>query len=163
MKKIYPAIFEEDPVGYGVYFPNVEGAVTQGKTLEEAMENASDALGIMLASMIENEEKLPTPTNINEVSKENVKLKIAFPSPMISEVCKIPDFSCIFNNIFDLISECCNDFIIIDFRLDYFSNRLDFFEIIIGLSDVSDIYNTNIINLVETLTIADKLILNFCQ
>ena len=71
MKKIYPAIFENDPVGYGVYFPDVEGAVTQGKNLEEAMKNASDALGIMLASMIENEEKLTTPTNINEVSKEN--------------------------------------------------------------------------------------------
>ena len=71
MKKIYPAIFENDSVGYSVYFPDVEGAVTQGKTLEEAMDNASDALGIMLADLIEKEEELPIPTNINDISKEN--------------------------------------------------------------------------------------------
>lgn len=71
MKKIYPAIFEIDPVGYGVYFPDVEGAVTQGSNEIEALENASDALGIMLADLIENGEPLPKPTPINEIEKEN--------------------------------------------------------------------------------------------
>lgn len=71
MKKVYPAVFEVDPVGYGVYFPDVEGAVTQGESQLEAMENASDALGIMLASYIENDEPLPEPTDINDIKKEH--------------------------------------------------------------------------------------------
>ncbi|CAM4050389.1 HigA family addiction module antitoxin [Catellicoccus marimammalium] len=71
MKKVYPAILEVDPVGYGVYFPDVDGAVTQGKDELEALENASDALGIMLASYIENNEELPIATPIHELVKKH--------------------------------------------------------------------------------------------
>lgn len=67
MKVVYPAVFEEDPVGYGVYFPDVEGAVTQGSNKLEAMENASDALGIILGYLIENNEELPKPTELNHI------------------------------------------------------------------------------------------------
>lgn len=67
MKKVYPAIFEKDPVGYGIYFPDVEGAVTQAETIVEGLEMAADALGIMLADIISNEEQLPVATPINEV------------------------------------------------------------------------------------------------
>ena len=45
MLKIYPAIFEKDLTGYGIFFPDVEGAVTQADTLNEGLEMASDALG----------------------------------------------------------------------------------------------------------------------
>lgn len=64
MKKVYPAIFEKDPVGYGIYFPDVEGAVTQAATIIDGLEQASDALGIMLSSLIERGEQLPTPCDI---------------------------------------------------------------------------------------------------
>ncbi|MBO1307174.1 type II toxin-antitoxin system HicB family antitoxin [Enterococcus sp. 669A] len=67
MNKVYPAIFELDPVGYGIYFPDVEGAVTQGATVPEGLTMAADALGIMLADLIANEETLPEPTPINEI------------------------------------------------------------------------------------------------
>ena len=50
MKYIYPAIFYvAKEGGYTVEFPDVEGAVTQGETLWEAMEMAEDALAGMLA------------------------------------------------------------------------------------------------------------------
>ncbi|MEQ3453090.1 type II toxin-antitoxin system HicB family antitoxin [Enterococcus cecorum] len=76
MIKVYSAVFEQDPVGYGIYFPDIEGAVTQGTTIEEGINNASDALGMMLADLIENEIPLPQPTNINEIKiDENTQFK----------------------------------------------------------------------------------------
>lgn len=67
MKKVYPAIFEKDPVGYGIYFPDIEGAVTQAESVTEGLEMASDALGIMLGDLVENNLPLPTPSNINDL------------------------------------------------------------------------------------------------
>ena len=68
MKKVYPAIFEKDPVGYGIYFPDIEGAVTQSKDIIEGLEVASDALGIMLGDLVDNNKPLLKPTNINDLS-----------------------------------------------------------------------------------------------
>ncbi|MGG5304959.1 hypothetical protein IGJ83_002752 [Enterococcus pernyi] len=68
MKKVYPAIFEKDPVGYGIYFPDIEGAVTQSKDIIEGLEVASDALGIMIGDLVDNNKPLPKPTNINDLS-----------------------------------------------------------------------------------------------
>ncbi len=68
MIKIYPAIFDVDPVGYGIYFPDVEGAATQGNDLEDGLAMASDVLGIQLAWNIENNIPLPKPTPINEIA-----------------------------------------------------------------------------------------------
>ena len=68
MKKVYPAIFEKDPVGYGIYFPDVEGAVTQAETILEGLEVASDALGIMLGDLVERNPPLPEPSTMKEIS-----------------------------------------------------------------------------------------------
>ena len=73
MKKVYPAIFEKDPVGYGIYFPDVEGAVTQAEDVAEGLEMASDALGIMLGYLVENNIPLPTPSDLNAVSYDPEK------------------------------------------------------------------------------------------
>ncbi|MBA0947984.1 type II toxin-antitoxin system HicB family antitoxin [Enterococcus gallinarum] len=73
MKKVYPAIFEKDTVGYGIYFPDIEGAVTQSEDIIQGLEIASDALGIMLADLIENNTQLPTPTDINDLSIDSEK------------------------------------------------------------------------------------------
>ena len=70
MLKVYPAIFEKDDVGYGIFFPDVENAVTQGESIEDGLVMASDALGIMLASYLENSEALPSPTPIEDVKAE---------------------------------------------------------------------------------------------
>jgi len=69
--KIYPAIFEPDEVGYSVWFPDFEWGATQGETLEEAIDNASDALGITLSHIIESGKALQPPTAINNIVKEN--------------------------------------------------------------------------------------------
>ncbi|SJZ46637.1 Predicted nuclease of the RNAse H fold, HicB family [Pilibacter termitis] len=67
MLKIYPAVFEKDPVGLGVYFPDLDDSATQGANIEEALENASDLLGIQLAWNVENNIPLPTPSEVSEI------------------------------------------------------------------------------------------------
>ena len=51
MQDVYAAyLYKEDSGGYSVIFPEVEGAITQGETLFEALTNAESALAeIMVA------------------------------------------------------------------------------------------------------------------
>lgn len=60
----YPAIFK--PLGNDIYvisFPDVKGAITEGKGLKDAMKMAADTL----ASRLYNRRKLPVPTDMNEI------------------------------------------------------------------------------------------------
>ncbi|MGX6962290.1 type II toxin-antitoxin system HicB family antitoxin [Vagococcus xieshaowenii] len=69
MKKIYPAVFsEEEAGGYYIQFPDLEGNGTQGDTLEEGLDFASDYLGIVLSDLVEHNESLPKPSNIKDIS-----------------------------------------------------------------------------------------------
>ena len=71
MLKIYPAIFHEEE-SYWVEFPDLEGCVTEGSTLEEAMENAQEAMGLYLAALLEENQPLPPATNIKEIETADV-------------------------------------------------------------------------------------------
>lgn len=54
MKNIYyPAIFHPEEVGYSVFVPDIEGCSTQGDTMDEAVEMAKDAIGLMLEGLNE--------------------------------------------------------------------------------------------------------------
>lgn len=49
MNKIfYPAIFHPEEAGYSVSVPDIEGCFSEGDTLEEAIEMATDAIGLCL-------------------------------------------------------------------------------------------------------------------
>ena len=49
MKNIYyPAVFHPEEVGYSVFIPDIEGCSTQGDTMDETVEMAKDAIGLML-------------------------------------------------------------------------------------------------------------------
>lgn len=64
---IYPAIFHvAEEGGYFVTFPDLEGCVTQGETLEEALLMAADALFVWTETM----EELPAPSSIADVKAE---------------------------------------------------------------------------------------------
>jgi len=71
-KYVYPAIFEPDKElgGYCVYFPDVQGAYTQGEDLAEAMEMAQDVLCLMLYNHEIHGNKILPPTPINELTSE---------------------------------------------------------------------------------------------
>ena len=88
LKKIYPAVFEKDPVGYGIYFPDIEGAATQGSDIGEGLEMASDALGIMLADLLERGAELPDPTPLNELAFDKSRQFATLVSVDLSEYIK---------------------------------------------------------------------------
>ena len=71
-KYVYPAIFSpSEDGGFTVSFPDVSGCYTEGDTLAEAIEQAKDALCLMLYDLEEREESIPVPKSINDVVTEN--------------------------------------------------------------------------------------------
>ena len=65
----YPALFYKDPEGgYFIHFPDFENSATQGNDISDAMFMASDWLGLVVSDNLEEGEKLPKPSNINELS-----------------------------------------------------------------------------------------------
>ncbi len=71
MKLVYPAKFYyEKEGGYSVEVPDLLGCVTQGDTLEEAMEMAQDAALGWLLTAIEEEEEIPKPSTMEEIQIE---------------------------------------------------------------------------------------------
>ena len=66
-KYLFPALFtwESDDKVYHVTFPDLENVFTDGYTKEEAVENAADALNLMLHD--EDPENIPAPTPIEQV------------------------------------------------------------------------------------------------
>ena len=70
MKLVYPACFYKEETGYSVVVPDLLGCCTQGETLEEAIQMAEDAaLGWLLTALEENE-KIPEPTEIKNIKLE---------------------------------------------------------------------------------------------
>jgi len=70
-KYAFPAIFEsEEEGGYSIYFPDIEGCYTQAESIPEGIENAGDALCLMLYELERQGKQIPKPANINQVSKK---------------------------------------------------------------------------------------------
>ncbi len=70
-KELYPAIFSSDgEFGYTVSFPDLLGCVTEGDTLQEAVDMAEDALGLYLYSLDEEGEIAPPASNPTEITLE---------------------------------------------------------------------------------------------
>lgn len=55
----YFAVFEPSETGYGVYFPDLPGCITVGKTIEESKLNAQEVLGLHLWGMEKDNENIP--------------------------------------------------------------------------------------------------------
>lgn len=71
-KKVYfPALFHEEGDGFWVSFPDIPEALTEGDSMDEAVEMAKDALGISLVSYEENQEKLPKASDPRKIELEN--------------------------------------------------------------------------------------------
>lgn len=63
-KYAYPAIITKEDDGYSVTFPDLDGCMTCGDTLPEAMEMAEDALCLMLYDKEEDGEHIPAPSEL---------------------------------------------------------------------------------------------------
>lgn len=68
---IYPSIFSFDDDGISVEFPDLEGCFTCGDTTQEAIINAKEAMGLHLFGMEEDNETIPTPTDIKDIKLED--------------------------------------------------------------------------------------------
>lgn len=67
---------------FGVSFPDFPGCVTAGRTLEEARRRAPDALSLHIAGMIEDGEKIPKPSTVDDIAGDPaLKDAVAFLVP----------------------------------------------------------------------------------
>ncbi|UPQ85106.1 type II toxin-antitoxin system HicB family antitoxin [Ignavigranum ruoffiae] len=60
---VYPATFEKGSQYYVVMFPDIPAAMTQGETIEEAYEMASEVLGAVL----EDYKEFPKPSSMDQI------------------------------------------------------------------------------------------------
>ena len=67
MNLIYPAIFTFEDGCYNVEFPDLEGCLTYGETIEEAFFNAKEALAGYSASVLERGLNLPKASALDSV------------------------------------------------------------------------------------------------
>ena len=79
MKKyFYPVILEPEEIGVSVYVPDISGCFTQGDSLEEALENVQDAIGLMLEDVKpEDYPKASVPCGL-ELEGEQFVMMVAF-------------------------------------------------------------------------------------
>ena len=67
MKYRYPAIFTYEDGAYNVEFPDLDGCLTYGDTIEEAFLNAQEALAAYTASVLERGLNLPKASSLKDV------------------------------------------------------------------------------------------------
>ena len=67
MTLIYPAVFTSEDGCYNVEFPDLEGCLTYGETIEEAFFNAKEALAGYTASVLERGLNLPKASSLPAV------------------------------------------------------------------------------------------------
>jgi predicted RNase H-like HicB family nuclease len=60
-------LHKEGKSDFGVSFPDFPGCVTAGKTLDEARRRAPEELAFHIAGMLEDGEKIPKPSKIDEL------------------------------------------------------------------------------------------------
>ena len=73
MKLIYPAVFtpnEDESGGYAVEFPDLPGCVTGGDDMAEAFFMAEDAASGWVLTELEDGQKAPEATALNEVATD---------------------------------------------------------------------------------------------
>ena len=69
----YPAVFHEDDNSYFVEFPDLEGCLSSGDTIESAFENAKEALGLYLDKGGDIYDRIINkPSSIKEICSKNV-------------------------------------------------------------------------------------------
>lgn len=78
MLSIYPAIFYKEKDGYSVIFPDLNYLSTCGENLNDAMEMAIDCLAGYLYTAKLDDDKLPTPSKIDDIHPIDIANTIGF-------------------------------------------------------------------------------------
>jgi predicted RNase H-like HicB family nuclease len=66
----YPIIIQKDPDSdYGVTVPNLPGCFSAGSTIEEAIDNAAEAVLTHVEGLLTDNDAVPAPTSVDELKK----------------------------------------------------------------------------------------------
>lgn len=80
-KLFYPSLFHKaEEGGFWITFPDLPECLTQGENMEQAYEMAVDALGLCLSYKEDNNETIPTPSNLDsiEIEKDSFLVIVEF-------------------------------------------------------------------------------------
>lgn len=66
----YPVVFHPEETGYSVSVPDIEGCFSQGDTMNEAVYQIQDAIGLMLEDCFKNGAPLPAASEPNQIELE---------------------------------------------------------------------------------------------
>jgi predicted RNase H-like HicB family nuclease len=91
MRQYIALIHKEADSDYGVSFPDLPGAISAGRTLDEAREMAAEALALHLEGLAADGEAAPEPSSLEEImadaqNKEAVAVLIAAPAAEVKSV-----------------------------------------------------------------------------
>ena len=70
-KYIFPAIFDHANDGISIFFPDLPGCLPCANSMEEALENAKEALALHLYGMEQDNEEIPEPSALKSVHVES--------------------------------------------------------------------------------------------
>ena len=59
---------------FGVSFPDFPGCVTAGQNIDEAKDMAQDAIALHIQGRLEDGERLPAPSKLEEIMADNDKI-----------------------------------------------------------------------------------------
>ena len=75
----YPAVFHKaEEGGYWVTFPDIPECITEGDDMAEAYDMAVEALGLALEEKIENREKLPVASDVDDIKDSGTVVIVQF-------------------------------------------------------------------------------------
>ena len=75
MLSVYPAVFFKEDNGYSVIFPDLNWLATHGKNVNEALSMAVDCLAGYLYDIKRDEESVPEPSVIEDISIKKILFK----------------------------------------------------------------------------------------
>lgn len=67
-KYVYPAVFTKEGDSYLVNFPDIKNCYTDGESISDALDMASDVLGLTLYGIEEKGEPIPKASDINSIT-----------------------------------------------------------------------------------------------
>lgn len=75
----YPAVFHKaEEGGYWVTFPDIPECITEGDDMAAAYDMAVEALGLALEEKIENKEKLPVASDVDDIKDSGTVVIVQF-------------------------------------------------------------------------------------
>lgn len=91
MRQYIALIHKEADSDYGVSFPDLPGAISAGRTLDEAREMAAEALALHLEGLAADGEAAPEPSSLEKImsdaqNKDAVAVLIAAPATEVKSV-----------------------------------------------------------------------------